>query len=88
MLPPVSPLIWGNDMVICIEYWKGDTFLTGNKIPVSVLKQQLDQAEGLYDRVEDNFVFLLCRMYGWDHVDVTREIVPDFTYDRDTGLIF
>ena len=75
-------------MIICIEYWKGDTFLTGTKIPVSELRNQLNQVERIYDKAEDNFVSLLCRVYGWNPVAVDRDMIPDFTYDRDTGLIF
>ena len=75
-------------MIICIECWKGDTFLTGKKTPVAVLRNQLKQIETIHDKVEDNFVPLLCRMYGWDPVAVDRDMIPDFTYDRDTGLIF
>ena len=74
-------------MILCIEYWKGDTFLTGSKIPVSVLRQQLNIVETLFDKVEDNFVPLLCRMYGWNYVDDAESIFPDFTYDRDTGIL-
>ena len=75
-------------MIICIEYWKGDAFLTGQKISAFELKQQLNQVERIYDKYEDNFILLLCRMYGWECVDVSEDVLPDFTYDRDTGLLF
>ena len=75
-------------MIICIEYWKGDTLLSGKTIPVSALRHQMRTAEALCDPAEDNFVPLLCRMYGWEPVPFSEEIVPDHTYDRDTGLLF
>ena len=72
-------------MLICIESWKGDTLLTGKTRPRSVLAQELARVESLYDRETDNFLPMLCRMYGWTAVE--SEEIPDMTYDRDTGLI-
>ena len=72
-------------MLICIESWKGDTLLNGKTRSRSVLAQELARVESLYDRETDNFVPLLCRLYGWTVVEV--EGIPDCTYDRDTGLI-
>ena len=72
-------------MLICIESWKRDTLLTGKTRARSVLAQELARVESLYDRETDNFLPLLCRLYGWTVVDV--EEIPDMTYDRDTGLI-
>jgi hypothetical protein len=31
---------------------------------------------------------LLCRMYGWELITEDTDIVPDATYDRDTGMLF
>ena len=73
-------------MILCIESWKGDTYLTGRKRTISELSSQIRQVERLYDREMDNFVPLLCRLYGWEPVSGTP--VPDCTYDADTGLIF
>ena len=74
-------------MIICIESCKRDTYLTGKKRSLAQLKNQIREAEGLYDRAEDNFVPLLCRMYGWEVVSVSPDTVPDYTYDADTGLM-
>ena len=74
-------------MILCIESWKGDTCLTGKKISVSELKRQIQDAQGLYDREEDNFLSLLCRMYGWEIFAASPDTVPDYTYDRDTGRV-
>ena len=72
-------------MIIEIEYYKGDIFLYRNSISVSELKKQLMDIENSYDRNEDNFVELFCRRYGWTIFET--EGVPDFRYDRDTGLL-
>ena len=74
-------------MILCIEYWKGDVFLSGNPICPGELKQQIRNTEVLYDRIEDNFVALLCRMYHWQVVQNTEGIISDVTYDRDTNLL-
>ena len=74
-------------MIICIECWKGDALLSGKAVPAGVLKQQMRAAESRLDPAEDNFIPLLCRMYGWEIEPYTDEIVPDYTYDRDTGLL-
>ena len=72
-------------MVVCIEYWKGDVYLRGKYMPLRELKRQIHSVETCSDPDEDNFVPLLCRMYGWE---LTQECVPDYTYDRDTSLYF
>ena len=83
------PLFTGADiMILCIESWKGDTYLTGRKRTISELACQLRQAEQLFDRETDNLIPLLCRMYGWEVISVEPNVVPDYTYDADTGLIF
>lgn len=75
-------------MILCIESWKGDTYLTGRKRIISELIWQIRQAEQLYDRKTDNFVPLLCRLYGWEVIAADQHTIPDYTYDADTGLIF
>jgi hypothetical protein len=72
-------------MIICIEYWKGDVYLSGKVISMEELKRQIQSVELRYDSVEDNFVPLLCRMYGWE---IAEECIPDWTYDRDTSLYY
>ena len=74
-------------MILCIEYWKGDVFLSGKPICPSELKQQIHNTEVLYDRIEDNFVALLCRMYHWQVIQNAEGSIPDVTYDRDTNLL-
>jgi hypothetical protein len=72
-------------MVICIEYWKGDAYLIGKTVSLPELKEQIRSIEKSYDPVEDNFVAMLCRVYGWEP---TKNCVPEYTYDRDTSLYF
>lgn len=74
-------------MIICIESWKGDTLLSGKRIPVQVLKAQMRAAEALRDPEEDHFIALLCRIYGWEVVEYPEDIIPDYIFDRDTGLL-
>ena len=74
-------------MILCIESWKGDIYLTGKKISLRDLKGQIWEVERLFDREMDNFVPLLCRMYGWEVISVASDTVPDYIYDADTGLV-
>ena len=69
-------------MIIEIEYYKGDTLLYGQKISYEELKKQLKTIENLYDKKEDNFVALLCRMYNWTVVEDKLQV--EYIYDRDT----
>ena len=75
-------------MILCIESWKGDIYLTRKKISLRDLKGQIREVERLFDRETDNFIPLLCRMYGWEVISAAAETVSDYTYDADTGLIF
>lgn len=70
-------------MAVEIEYYKGDTLLYGAMVSFESFKLQMKTIENLYDRGEDNFVDLLCRMYHWTVSEV--ELKPDYIYDRDTG---
>lgn len=72
-------------MILCIESYTGDKYLSGHRVAIRELKEQIQQVHGLFDPIEDNFVALLCRMYGWNPIE---ESIPDLTYDRDTGLLF
>ncbi|MBO5034536.1 MAG: hypothetical protein J6C43_02870 [Oscillospiraceae bacterium] len=69
-------------MTIEIEYFKGDTWLYGEKVSFDELKQQIKTVESLYDPNEDNFVVLLCRMYHWSIADCDQR--AEYIYDRDT----
>lgn len=68
-------------MVIEIEYYKGDVLLYGQKISYEELNQQFEIVDNLYDKKEDNFVALLCRMYHW--TILKDNIQPQIIYDRD-----
>lgn len=73
-------------MIIEIEYCKGDVTLTGKSRGTAELKRQIAEVERLYDRENDNFTELLCRMYNWTEIPAVE--LPDITYDRDTGIFF
>lgn len=72
-------------MIIEIEYYKSDVLLYGKKINERDLKRQLIEIENSYDKMEDNFIELFCRRFGWTILNTNSE--PDFTYDRDTGFL-
>ena len=71
-------------MILCIESHLGDTYLSGKSRTKTELKQQLLHAESIRDVEKDNFLPLLCRLYGWEE---TAEDAADYTWDRDTGLL-
>ncbi|GKX60122.1 hypothetical protein [Leminorella grimontii] len=73
-------------MIIEIEYFNGDVRLSGKKVSLSALKEQIKTIEELHDRVNDNFIALLCRMYRWDVIEFSGAV--DFIYDRDIGKFF
>ena len=72
-------------MVVEIEYYKGDVLLYRNNISKYDLKKQLIEIENSYDKLEDNFVNLFCRRFGWKVLNT--DALPQFIYDRDTGLL-
>ena len=71
-------------MILCIESHLGDTYLSGSARTKPALKRQLLHTEAIRDVEHDNFVPLLCRLYGWE---LTAETAADFTWDRDTELL-
>ena len=71
-------------MILCIESYLGDVWLSGKARTKSELKQQLLHAESIRDPEHDNFLPLLCRLYGWEE---TVEDAADYTWDRDTELL-
>ena len=75
-------------MILCIEYWNRDTYLTGKSVSKRELHRQIKQVETSLDPQIDNFIPFLCRMYGWELIAADTDIVPDVTYDRDTGMLF
>ena len=72
-------------MIVEVEYYKGDALLYGSKISRHELNKQLIEIENTYDKVQDNFIDLFCRRFGWTILD--GDEIPDFTYDRDIGLL-
>ena len=71
-------------MILCIESHLGDTYLSGKARTKTELNRQLLHTDAIRDVENDNFLPLLCRLYGWEE---TAETVPDFIWDRDTELL-
>ena len=72
-------------MILCIESHLGDKYLSGKVRTKPELKRQLLHTEAIRDPEQDNFIPLLCRLYGWQE---TEETTPDLTWDRDTGQLY
>lgn len=72
-------------MIIEIECYKGDLLLSGKKVSFTELKEQIKTVEKLYDKQEDNFTEMFCRMYEYNIV--SEQLLPDYVYDRDTKEI-
>ena len=51
-------------MILEIEHYKYDTRLIGKIKDISQLKRQLKKIETLYDKENDNFNELFCRMFS------------------------
>lgn len=68
-------------MIIEIEFYQGDTLLSGKQIPYAEFLRQIGEIEADYDRTQDNFAALLCRRYGWTIVETS--VPPVYVYDRD-----
>lgn len=68
-------------MILEIEYFQGDTLLTGENRTFSELNSLLADIENTYDSSTDNFIPLLCRKYHFYILDIS--VNPDYTYDRD-----
>ena len=73
-------------MILEIEYYKYDTHLIGKTASISELKKQLEETETLYDKENDNFIELFCRMFCWSVIDTDE--LPDYVYDRDAKLLY
>ena len=71
-------------MILCIESHLGDTYLSGKARTKTELNRQLLHTEAIRDVENDNFLPLLCRLYGWEK---TAEDAADYTWDRDTELL-
>lgn len=76
-------------MIIETEYYKGDVRLSGARLPRGELAANLAEVEQIYDRAEDNFTELFCRMFGFERLaENISDALPDFVYDRDTGALY
>lgn len=73
-------------IILEIEHYRYDTRLIGKINDISQLKRQLKKIETLYDKGNDNFNELFCRMFCWSVTD-TKE-PPDYVYDRDTKQLY
>lgn len=68
-------------MIVELEYYQGDTLLSGKQISYAEFLKQLRKIESDYDREQDNFIALLCRRYGWTIIETLEN--PVYVYDRD-----
>lgn len=74
-------------IVLEIEYYKGDNILRGKSVSKKELLEQIRFIKSIYDHSEDNFVSMLCRVYGYERIDID-ECVADYVYDRDIDKLF
>lgn len=68
-------------MIVEIESYKWDILLYGKQITYAEFLRQIDAIEAVYDRIQDNFINLLCRRYGWTITEAQEN--PAYVYDRD-----
>ena len=73
-------------MILELESYKRDTRLIGKAVDILVLKRQVEETEALYDRENDNFTELFCRMFNWSITDTDEQ--PQYVYDRDTKQLY
>ena len=69
-------------MIVEIDFYKGDILLSGKQITYAEFLRQINEIEAVYDRVQDNFIALLCRRYDWTVINTQEN--PVYVYDRDT----
>ena len=69
-------------MIVEIEFYKGDILLSGKQITYAEFLRQIHEIEAVYDRIQDNFIALLCRRYDWAVINTQKN--PVYVYDRDT----
>jgi hypothetical protein len=72
-------------MIIEIAGYKTKALLTGKKCSVGKLKWMLYQTMSKCDA--DNFVALFCRMYHFDELVFSEDIVADYVLDIDTSIV-
>lgn len=73
-------------MILEIEYYKYDTYLSGKVDSFQELQKQIGDIEDRYDFENDNFIALLCRTYNWEITE--RHHSPDCVYDRDIKRLY
>ena len=73
-------------MILEIEYYNGDKRFIGKIKDIFELKSQLKEIEVLYNKDNDNFNTLFCRIFSWRETDT--EELPDYVYDRDTMQLY
>lgn len=74
------------NMIIEIEYYKGDATLYGKRLDMRSLHRLLKEAEKCVCGNSCCLTDMLCRYYGFEKVYTDK--LPDWVYDRDTGLLY
>ena len=75
-------------MILRIEFFfSEDVLLYGKPVSETELLRQIRRVNAVYDRENDTFVGLLCRMFGWIEL-CDNDAAPDYTYDRDVEKLF
>ncbi|MCM1506229.1 MAG: hypothetical protein NC177_03710 [Ruminococcus flavefaciens] len=73
-------------MLLEIEYYKKDTILSGKTVSFAALKKQLETVENIHDSETDNFIEIMCRIYGY--IFIENNVTPDYVYDRDIRKLY
>lgn len=73
-------------MIIEIEYYKGDIKLSGAKCSRVVLEKRFAEIERIYNKTEDDFAELFCRLYGFERI-ITDQF-PELVYDHDIRRVY
>ena len=76
-------------MILEIQYYKGDVFLTGKNISELSLRKQIEYVHKKFDRENDNFTELLCRCFNWEILSYDGRYSPMtvFPITRMTGIL-
>ena len=70
------------NMIIEIEYYKGNVKLHGKRLDARSLKRLLKIAESLCGDLAET----LCARFGFEKI--VTDALPDWVYDRDTSLLY
>ncbi len=73
-------------MILEIEYYKYDTYLSGKVDSFIELQKQINYIEERYDCETYNFIALMCRTYHWEIIE--KHYSPDCVYDRDIKHLY